>query len=85
MPGWREAAIQVTERTGRAATAGPSRAEIRHEGKTGTRETHAGRRRVPRRYPGRGLVIVHALCDLVLVHPTAAGTTVRLHMRREAE
>ncbi|PZF98153.1 sensor histidine kinase [Micromonospora deserti] len=31
---------------------------------------------------GRGLVIVHALCDLVLVHSTAAGTTVRLHMRR---
>ncbi|TDB74963.1 sensor histidine kinase [Micromonospora sp. KC723] len=33
---------------------------------------------------GRGLAIVHALCDLVLVHSTAAGTTVRLHMRREA-
>lgn len=33
---------------------------------------------------GRGLVIVHALCDLVLVHTTAAGTTVRLHMLREA-
>lgn len=33
---------------------------------------------------GRGLVIVHALCDLVLVHTTPAGTTVRLHMRREA-
>ncbi|MEV4493907.1 sensor histidine kinase [Micromonospora coxensis] len=32
---------------------------------------------------GRGLVIVHALCDLVLVHSTAAGTTVRLHMRRD--
>ncbi|WBB68653.1 sensor histidine kinase [Micromonospora sp. WMMD812] len=31
---------------------------------------------------GRGLVIVHALCDLVLLHSTAAGTTVRLHMRR---
>ncbi|RQW92637.1 sensor histidine kinase [Micromonospora globispora] len=31
---------------------------------------------------GRGLVIVHALCDLVLVHSTAAGTTVRLHMLR---
>ncbi|MEH0934100.1 sensor histidine kinase [Micromonospora psammae] len=30
---------------------------------------------------GRGLVIVHALCDLVLLHTTAAGTTVRLHMR----
>ncbi|MGW5669043.1 anti-sigma factor RsbA family regulatory protein [Micromonospora sp. NPDC003776] len=33
---------------------------------------------------GRGLVIVHALCDLVRVHTTAAGTTVRLHMLREA-
>ncbi|MGN9779655.1 anti-sigma factor RsbA family regulatory protein [Micromonospora sp. H33] len=31
---------------------------------------------------GRGLVIVHALCDLVRVHTTPAGTTVRLHMRR---
>ncbi|MER7894386.1 sensor histidine kinase [Micromonospora sp. NPDC094482] len=31
---------------------------------------------------GRGLVIVHALCDLVLLHSTAAGTMVRLHMRR---
>ncbi|WBB80765.1 sensor histidine kinase [Micromonospora sp. WMMD882] len=30
---------------------------------------------------GRGLVIVHALCDLVLLHTTDAGTTVRLHMR----
>ncbi|WP_346121951.1 hypothetical protein [Micromonospora coerulea] len=28
-------------------------------------------------------VIVHALCDLVRVHTTAAGTTVRLHMLRE--
>ncbi|SBT41200.1 sensor histidine kinase [Micromonospora auratinigra] len=31
---------------------------------------------------GRGLVIVQALCDLVLLHTTAAGTTVRLHMLR---
>ncbi|MDO3704907.1 sensor histidine kinase [Micromonospora sp. C28SCA-DRY-2] len=31
---------------------------------------------------GRGLVIVHALCDLVLVHTSPAGTAVRLHMRR---
>ncbi|SCE91166.1 sensor histidine kinase [Micromonospora mirobrigensis] len=30
---------------------------------------------------GRGLVIVHALCDLVLVHTAPAGTTVRLHVR----
>ena len=27
------------------------------------------------------LVIVQALCDLVLVHTTPAGTTVRLHLR----
>ncbi|MGW4502290.1 anti-sigma factor RsbA family regulatory protein [Micromonospora sp. NPDC004336] len=31
---------------------------------------------------GRGLVIVQALCDLVRVHSTPAGTTVRLHVRR---
>ncbi|MFG3701070.1 ATP-binding protein [Micromonospora sp. NPDC047620] len=31
---------------------------------------------------GRGLVIVQALCDLVRVHSTAVGTTVRLHIRR---
>ncbi|MFI7221483.1 anti-sigma factor RsbA family regulatory protein [Micromonospora maritima] len=31
---------------------------------------------------GRGLVIVHALCDLVRVHTGVAGTTVRLHVRR---
>lgn len=30
---------------------------------------------------GRGLAIVHALCDLVLVHTSSVGTTVRLHMR----
>lgn len=33
---------------------------------------------------GRGRVIVYALCDLVRVHTTAAGTTVRLYMLREA-
>ncbi|MGS2616728.1 anti-sigma factor RsbA family regulatory protein [Micromonospora sp. LZ34] len=31
---------------------------------------------------GRGLVIVHALCDLVRVHTSPAGTAVRLHMLR---
>ncbi|MEH1100846.1 sensor histidine kinase [Micromonospora sp. CPCC 205561] len=30
---------------------------------------------------GRGLVIVQALCDLVRVHSTAAGTTVRSYVR----
>ncbi|MBQ1075953.1 sensor histidine kinase [Micromonospora sp. C31] len=30
---------------------------------------------------GRGLVIVQALCDLVRVHTTAAGTTVRMYVR----
>ncbi|MGK5520227.1 anti-sigma factor RsbA family regulatory protein [Micromonospora sp. URMC 107] len=33
---------------------------------------------------GRGLVIVQALCDLVRVHTTAAGTTVRMYVRRPA-
>ncbi|MER7420482.1 sensor histidine kinase [Micromonospora peucetia] len=33
---------------------------------------------------GRGLVIVQALCDLVRVHSTAAGTTIRLYVRRQA-
>lgn len=31
---------------------------------------------------GRGLVIVHALCDLVRLHTSPDGTTVRLYMRR---
>ncbi|MEU6078354.1 sensor histidine kinase [Micromonospora sp. NPDC047074] len=33
---------------------------------------------------GRGLVIVQALCDLVRVHSTPAGTTVRLYVRHPA-
>ncbi|MEH0974510.1 sensor histidine kinase [Micromonospora sp. CPCC 205546] len=33
---------------------------------------------------GRGLVIVQALCDLVRVHTTVAGTTVRMYVRRPA-
>ncbi|MEV4665486.1 sensor histidine kinase [Micromonospora echinofusca] len=33
---------------------------------------------------GRGLVIVQALCDLVRVHTTAAGTTIRMYVRRPA-
>jgi anti-sigma regulatory factor (Ser/Thr protein kinase) len=31
---------------------------------------------------GRGLVIVHHVCDLVRVHTDATGTTVRLFMYR---
>ncbi|WP_213452571.1 sensor histidine kinase [Rhizomonospora bruguierae] len=30
---------------------------------------------------GRGLLIVHELCDLVEIHTGEAGTTIRLHMR----
>lgn len=30
---------------------------------------------------GRGLLIVHELCDLVEIHTADAGTTIRLHMR----
>ncbi|MEU7998385.1 sensor histidine kinase [Micromonospora sp. NPDC049060] len=33
---------------------------------------------------GRGLVIVQALCDLVRVHTTAGGTTVRMYVRHPA-
>lgn len=29
---------------------------------------------------GRGLLLAHHLCDLVRIHTTAAGTTIRLHM-----
>jgi anti-sigma regulatory factor (Ser/Thr protein kinase) len=31
---------------------------------------------------GRGLLLVNQLCDLVRVHTTPAGTTVRIHLRR---
>jgi len=31
---------------------------------------------------GRGLLLVHRLCDFVRVHTTPAGTTIRLHLHR---
>ena len=31
---------------------------------------------------GRGLLLVHQLCDLVRVHTTPAGTTTRIHLHR---
>jgi anti-sigma regulatory factor (Ser/Thr protein kinase) len=31
---------------------------------------------------GRGLLLAHHLCDLVRIHTTAAGTTIRLHLSR---
>jgi anti-sigma regulatory factor (Ser/Thr protein kinase) len=43
----------------------------------------AGRRPVaPGHLDGRGLLLVHQLCDLVRIHTTPAGTTVRVHFRR---
>ena len=44
----------------------------------------AGRIPVPPDGPdgGRGLLLVHQLCDLVRVHTTPAGTTIRIHLRR---
>ena len=40
-------------------------------------------RRAPESYdgPGRGLFLVHGLCDLVRTHLTGRGVTVRMHMR----
>lgn len=31
---------------------------------------------------GRGLLLVHRLCDFVRIHTTPAGTTIRLHLHR---
>jgi anti-sigma regulatory factor (Ser/Thr protein kinase) len=43
----------------------------------------AGRRRPPQQDEGgRGLWMIHQLCDLVQVRTGAHGTTVRVHMRR---
>lgn len=43
----------------------------------------AGRLPVPPEGPtgGRGLLLVNQLCDLVRIHSTASGTTVRVHLR----
>jgi anti-sigma regulatory factor (Ser/Thr protein kinase) len=43
----------------------------------------AGRIPVPADAPGgRGLLLVNQLCDLVRVHTTLAGTTIRIHLDR---
>ncbi|HEU5109280.1 MAG TPA: sensor histidine kinase [Micromonosporaceae bacterium] len=44
----------------------------------------AGRVPVPPDAPtrGRGLLLVHQLCDLVRIHTTSAGTTIRVQMAR---
>lgn len=43
----------------------------------------AGRIPVPPEAPGgRGLLLVNQLCDLVRIHTTSAGTTIRIHVRR---
>ena len=45
----------------------------------------AGRIPVPAHAPGggRGLLLVHQLCDLVRVHTTPAGTSTRIHLHRQ--
>ena len=43
----------------------------------------AGRIPAPREAPGgRGLLMVNQLCDLVRIHTTAGGTTIRIHLSR---
>jgi anti-sigma regulatory factor (Ser/Thr protein kinase) len=44
----------------------------------------AGRIPVPPDQPsrGRGLLLVHQICDLVRIHTTPAGTTIRVHLGR---
>jgi anti-sigma regulatory factor (Ser/Thr protein kinase) len=43
----------------------------------------AGRLPVPPEAPGgRGLLLVNQLCDLVRVHASPAGTTIRIHLHR---
>jgi anti-sigma regulatory factor (Ser/Thr protein kinase) len=49
------------------------------------RDPLAGRIPVPARQPhGRGLLLVNEVCDLVRVHTTAQGTTIRLYQRTDA-
>lgn len=44
----------------------------------------AGRRRHQPEESGHGLWVVNQMCDLVEIRSTRTGTTIRLHMRREA-
>lgn len=39
----------------------------------------------PNEHTGRGLWLVHQLCDLVQIHSVASGTAVRVHKRRAQE
>ncbi len=39
-------------------------------------------RPAPNEHTGRGLWLVHQLCDLVQIHSTPSGTAVRIHKRR---
>jgi anti-sigma regulatory factor (Ser/Thr protein kinase) len=38
----------------------------------------------PNQHTGRGLWLVHQLCDLVQIHSSTAGTAVRVHKRAMA-
>jgi anti-sigma regulatory factor (Ser/Thr protein kinase) len=40
-------------------------------------------RPAPNEHTGRGLWLVHQLCDLVQIHSAASGTAVRVHKRRD--
>jgi anti-sigma regulatory factor (Ser/Thr protein kinase) len=42
-------------------------------------------RPAPNQHTGRGLWLVHQLCDLVQIHSSTAGTAVRVHKRTAAE
>lgn len=57
--------------------------EVRDRGRLA--DLLAGRREPATDSPGgRGLLIANHLCDLVQIDPDPAGTTVRLHVRRDA-
>jgi anti-sigma regulatory factor (Ser/Thr protein kinase) len=43
-----------------------------------------GTRPTPDQHSGRGLWLVHELCDLVQIRSSAAGTAIRVHKRRAA-
>jgi anti-sigma regulatory factor (Ser/Thr protein kinase) len=42
-------------------------------------------RPAPNEHTGRGLWLVHQLCDLVQIHSTPSGTAVRVHKHRAGE
>jgi anti-sigma regulatory factor (Ser/Thr protein kinase) len=55
--------------------------QLRDEGHI--KDPMAGRLPVPADHPdgGRGLLLVHRLCDLVRIYTTPEGTTIRVHVR----